>query len=323
MVLAVAVELAHRRVEGDGDVLAGREAGLGDRLDEDRDGILVGRQVGSEAAFVADGGRQTPVVEQRLERVIRLDAPAQRLAVARRADRHHHELLEVDRVVGVGAAVDHVHHRHRQDMGVDAADVAVQRHAELVGRRLGDRQADAEDGVGAEAALVLGAVELVQHRVDRALRRGIEALEGGGDLTVDVADGLADALAAVALAAVAQLDRLVLAGGRAARHGGAPGCAGVEGDLDLDGGVAPRVEDLAADDFDDLTHGGQPIGASGPATANCETGRPHGRGGKADGGGHLTTTVKRPPIAAPRMPVARDSSTTAAADRRTASAARG
>ena len=41
-----------------------------------------------------------------------------------------------------------------------------------------------------------------------------------GDLAVDVADRLRHALAAVALAAVAQLDRLVLAGRRPARHGG-------------------------------------------------------------------------------------------------------
>ena len=34
-----------------------------------------------------------------------------------------------------------------------------------------------------------------------------------------------------------------------------PRGAGVEHDLDLDGGVAPRVEDLAADDVLDGAHG--------------------------------------------------------------------
>ena len=195
------------------------------------------------------------VVEQALERVVRLDPPAQRLGVARRTDRHDHELLEVDRVVGVRAAVDHVHHRHGEDVGVGAADVAVQRHAQLVGGGLGDRQADAEDRVGAETCLVVGAVELAQQRVDDALRHRVEAVEGVGDLAVDEADGVLDTLAAVAVAAVAQLDGFVLAGRRAARHGGTPGGAGVEDDLDLDGRVAARIEDLAADDFDDLTHG--------------------------------------------------------------------
>jgi len=45
----------------------------------------------------------------------------------READRHDHELLEIERIVGVGAAVDHVHHRHRQRACTAATDVAEQR----------------------------------------------------------------------------------------------------------------------------------------------------------------------------------------------------
>src|SRR3546814_7828599 len=43
-----------------------------------------------------------------------------------------------------------VHHRHRQQIGRDAADIAVERQAARVGRRLRRRQADAQDRVGAE-----------------------------------------------------------------------------------------------------------------------------------------------------------------------------
>ena len=74
------------------------------------------------------------------------------------ADGHDHEFLEVDLVVGVLAAVDDVGHRHRQDAGVGAAEVAVERQAVGGGGGLGGGQADAEDGVGAELALVRGAV---------------------------------------------------------------------------------------------------------------------------------------------------------------------
>ena len=88
---------------------------------------------------------------------------------ARRADGHDHELLEVDGVVGVHAAVDDVHHRYGQDVGVGAADVAVERKLELVGRGLGDGQAGAEDRVGAEASLVVGAVEVAELGVDESL----------------------------------------------------------------------------------------------------------------------------------------------------------
>ena len=56
-------------------------------------------------------------------------AHAHRVGHRRRGDRQDHEFLDVDRVVGVLAAVDDVHHRHRQGAGEDAADIAVQRQA--------------------------------------------------------------------------------------------------------------------------------------------------------------------------------------------------
>ena len=175
--------------------LAGREPGRLDRLDEDRDRVLVAGEVGREPALVADGRRQAAVVEQAAQRVVRLGAPPQRLREARRADRHDHELLQVDRVVGVHAAVHDVHHRHWQHVGVRAADVAVQRDVQLVGGRLGDRQADAEDGVGAESGLVVGAVEVAQHGVDHALVERVVALQRVGDLTVHERHGVAHPLA--------------------------------------------------------------------------------------------------------------------------------
>jgi hypothetical protein len=64
------------------------------------------------------------------------------------------------------------------------------------------------------------------------------------------------ALAVVAAVAVAQLDRLVGAGGRARRHRGPTEGAVLEGDVDLHGRVAAAVEDLACGDVDDGGHGG-------------------------------------------------------------------
>ena len=84
---------------------------------------------------------------------------------------------------------------------------------------------------------------------------GVEPDERVVDLAVDVADGVEHALAAEAVAAVAQLDRLELAGRGARRDDGPPARAAVEDDLDLDGRVATRVEDLAADDVFDGAHG--------------------------------------------------------------------
>ena len=82
--------------------------------------------------------------------------------------------------------------------------------------------------------------------VERALIE-LAADERLGDLAVDVGDRLADALADVArLVAVAQLQRLALAGRRARRHRRPPEGAAVERDVDFDRRVAARVQNLAA-----------------------------------------------------------------------------
>ena len=252
---AVLEDLAGRRVEGDEDVRAGLVAG---RLDAGQDRLqrrLVGVEVGREAALVAAGGREALRGERLLQRVEDLGADPQALGEARGAGRDDHELLEVDRVVGVGAAVEHVHHRHRQQLRLAAAvelgQVAVERLLGVGRRGLGGGQRDAEQRVGAEPALVRGAVELDHRPVERPLLGGAGAGQRRGDLAVDVGDRPGDALAGPGVAAVAQLDRLELAGRGAGGHRGQAAGAGLQHDLDLDGRVAARVEDLARVDGGD------------------------------------------------------------------------
>ena len=186
--------------------------------------------------------------------MVGLDAPAQRLGEARRTDGREHELLHVDVRVGVRAAVEHVHERHRQHVRVGAADVAVQRELGFVGGGLRGGERDAEDRVGAEATLAVGAVEGDELVVEEALIGRVEAHDGVGDLGVHVLDRGANALAAVALAAVAQLVRLVGTGAGAAGHDGAATRARQQLDVDLDGRVPPGIEDLAAHDLHDRAH---------------------------------------------------------------------
>ena len=104
------------------------------------------------------------------------------------ADRDDHELLEVDRVVGVRAAVEDVHHRHRQDPRRLAAEVAPQRLVLLGRGRARGGERDAEDRVRAEAALVRRAVELDQRAVEARLVEHVAARDRLGDLAVDVRD---------------------------------------------------------------------------------------------------------------------------------------
>jgi hypothetical protein len=147
------------------------------------------------------------------------------------------------------------HHRHGQRAGVHAADVAIERQAGVLGRRLGDRQARAQNRVGPQPALVDGAVELDHERVDVPLICRIEPPQDVADLAVDRGDRPAHALAAESrLVAVAQLDRLVGAGRGAGRHRRAAKRAGLELHVHLDGRVAARIQDLAPQNADYRGH---------------------------------------------------------------------
>ena len=95
-----------------------------------------------------------------------------------------------------------------------------------------------------------------QRLVQTALIGGVQARDRLGDLAVDVRDRTPYALALPALAAVAQLGGLELAGRGARGHRRVAVRAGAQTDLDLDRRVAPAVEDLARVDPLDLTHAG-------------------------------------------------------------------
>src|SRR5205085_2029990 len=112
-----------------------------------------------------------------------------------------------------------------------------------------------EDRVGTEPALVRRSVEVEQRLVDQPLLGDLVADDLRADLVLDCVDGVADALAAVALAAVALLDGLERTGGGAAGNGGPRHGAVVEEHLDLDGRVAAGVEDLATGDGLDAGQG--------------------------------------------------------------------
>jgi hypothetical protein len=233
------VQLRGGDIERERDLLAGLVARPIDRLENDLDRLLVALQVRREAALVADAGRELPLDEHLLQRVEDLGAHAQRVGEGICADRDDHELLEVHRVRRVRAAVDDVHHRHRHRPRERTAEVAIQRESYFLRGSPGGGHRDGEDRVRAEPALVVRAVELEHRVVDEHLVGRVDSHQRRRDRLLDVPDRLAHSLAQVALGVlVAQLDRLVLARARPARHRGTTGGAGRERHVALDGGIA-------------------------------------------------------------------------------------
>ena len=194
------------------------------------------------------------VLETFFQRVEDFRSPPPRVAQRRRADRHDHEFLEIDRIVGVGAAIDDVHHRHRQNMRIRAADISIERQARRGrgGLRHGER--NTEDRIGTDASLVRRSVELDHGVIDGDLVLGFHAADRFEQFAVDRLHRALDALAQITLTAVAQFDRFMCAGRRAGRDSSAAHRAVFQKDVDLDGGVAAAVKDFAADDIDDGSH---------------------------------------------------------------------
>ena len=95
------------------------------------------------------------------------------------------------------AAVDDVHHRNGENVCVAAADIFVKGKTEIVGCGFGYCERYAEDGVGAEVRLGVGAVEGEHLFVDGNLIECAHAYEGFGDRAVDVGYGFECAFAHV------------------------------------------------------------------------------------------------------------------------------
>ena len=245
--------LAGGGVECEGEVAAGRVARAGDGLQNQLDGFGLVTHVRRKAALVAHGGRETLLFEQRGERVIDLRAHAQTATECCGAHGHDHELLHVQPVVRVRAAVEDVHHRHGQRHGLCAAQKPVQRDALAAGRRFGAGHGDGERRVGAQDGLVIRAVERDHRAVHGEQVARVHAAQRLVDAGGDILARAAYALAVIELhVVVAQLQRLELAGGCAAGRDGGAGDAVRKPYLRLDGRVSARIEHLAPEHADDF-----------------------------------------------------------------------
>jgi hypothetical protein len=112
-----------------------------------------------------------------------------------------------------------------------------------------------QHGVGAQAALVVGAVQVDQGLVQEGLLGRVQAQHGFADFGVDVLHRLEHALAQVAALSPSRssmASRLPVEAPTARRRG--PWCR-LQQHVAFDGGVAAAVEDFAADDVNNCAHG--------------------------------------------------------------------
>jgi hypothetical protein len=238
-------------------LFAGFIAGGTDGFENDLDSLFVGLAAGREAAFIADGGGIAVLFQRGLERVGNFHAPAERFAERGSTDGHGHEFLEVHGAIGMGAAIEDIHHRNGQEIrgrvrGI-AGKIFVERLLQSGGSGAGGGHGDGEDGVGAETGFRGRAVEGDHFVVEGALVGGVETGDGFGDFGVGVVDRFQDALAKIfGFVGIAEFEGFVFTGGGAGRNSGAAESAGFEGDVGLDGGIAARINDLAGADAGDF-----------------------------------------------------------------------
>jgi hypothetical protein len=152
----------------------------------------------------------------------------------------------------VRATVEHVEVRHRQSRRHRRVPQRAPQRLRA-GEQPGGGHGHADDGVGAQACLGVGAVQVDQSGVQIGLAGPGPAAQQVGDLAGDRADRAEHALPAVAArVAVAAFDGLPAAGGRSGRHSGGPGAAVLRPDRHPQGGPAAGVEDL------ERVHGADP-----------------------------------------------------------------
>src|SRR5438105_11994202 len=255
LVPSVAEELGCRWIERDGDLIAGYVPGPFDSVDEQRHSGFVALEVRGKTTLVALPGAETVLVQDGAQGVEALRPGSDRLGKTREAEWDEHELLEIDPSLRMSSAVEHIEQRHRQRLRTNPAEIAVQRGSGSVGRSARIGQADCQDRVGSQTRFVRRPVERAEPRIHQHLVERVDSGEILRNQRGDVVHRAQHALAFVSTGiAVAQLDGFMRPGAGPARHAGASLGAAGEAHGRLDGGVAPRVEDLSRCDPFDVRH---------------------------------------------------------------------
>ncbi len=111
------------------------------------------------------------------------------------------------------ATVQNIQHGNGHHVCISPTEIAVEGQSRGFRSRFCVRQAHPQYGICAQAGLVLGAVQLQQRIVERLLIERVHSNDCRLDRRVDVLDGAANALSAIArLLSIAQFERLMNTG---------------------------------------------------------------------------------------------------------------
>jgi hypothetical protein len=217
------------------------------RSQDQIDRILIALEHRRETTLVADAGREAGILEHLLELMINLRSPAQGFSEVRGSDRGDHELLKIRTLpIGVCTAVEDVEHRHRQAICNGASQISKQWQLGCRSRSARDREAYAQNGIGAELALIGRSVCGAQSMIDGTLIERVQVQGSCSENAIDMINRVQHAFTGIAMRIlIAQFDRLMNAGRSARWHGGSALGAPGQRDVDLDRGIAARVQNFA------------------------------------------------------------------------------
>ena len=157
-VIELAGSYVHAEAEIFTDLVAGGLNGFGNHFE----GFVVAVfDAGAVAAFVTGEGGVAVIGDDFFEGVEDFGAHLDGLEDVFGAYRNDHVFLKVSAPVGVGAAVDEVHHREGESLGFGAgelSDILVEGLVATRGCGFGGSETDGENGVSAKAGFVFGAV---------------------------------------------------------------------------------------------------------------------------------------------------------------------
>ena len=253
------IEFAGGHIEGNEHILARFVARRANRRHENLQRLRIAVQRGRKTALIAHRGGQLAALENLLQRVEHLGAHPQPFGKRLGAARHNHELLHINWRIGMRAAVDDIHHRHRQHVGIEPAQMPIQRNLQCRRRRARHRHGNAQHGIRAQLGLGLGAIQLQQRVIHRLLLARVHPGQRLGHQRIHIFDRLLHPLAQIALGiAIAQLQRFIRAGGRAGRNRRAAQRAARQLHIGFKGGIPARIKNFTGVDRCNLEHGDSP-----------------------------------------------------------------